>query len=336
MSDFVSGFWPVYGGVRTALSLAGCAWLLVVTGRARAPAADTAASGGRVPPRASDAATSDAPPTTGHVWDDDLTEYNNPLPGWWRNLFWITMIFGVVYLLLYPGFGSLKGALGWSSASAYAIERRQVDERTRPMFEQYLKTDLVALSADPQARAAGERLFLNYCAVCHGSSATGSRGFPNLADNHWLYGGDPKVIETSILEGRMGVMPALGPALGDEGVRDVVDYVRSLSRLTHDSLKAQLGKPLFLQNCAACHGADGKGNVAVGAPDLTDDDWLYGSSQATITETVTKGRHTDVTPGTLAMPAWKDVLGEARVHVLAAYVWGLSKPSAQGAAGVRR
>jgi cytochrome c oxidase cbb3-type subunit 3 len=311
MSDFVSGFWSGYVAVLTIASLLGCAVLLIVMSKLRSK---------------SDAKTA---ATTGHVWDDDLTEYNNPLPRWWLNLFWITLFFAVAYLLLFPGFGNMPGILGWSSSGAYANERQEADERTRPLFERFARTDLRTLAADPEARAMGERLFLNYCAACHGSSATGARGYPNLTDNHWLYGGSPETVETSILNGRMGVMPAMGPVLGSEGTRNVVAYVRSLSKLPHDSLRAQLGKPLFAQNCAACHGAEAKGNPAVGAPDLTDEDWLYGSSEATITETVTKGRHNDPAAATLAMPAWKDTLGEARVHILAAYVWGLSNAPAR-------
>jgi len=310
MSDFVSGFWSGYVAVLTLASIAGCAVLLIVMSKLRAKGA-TPGDG-------------PASATTGHVWDGDLTEYNNPLPKWWLNLFWITIFFAIVYLLLYPGFGNMPGMLGWSSSGAYANERKEADERTRPLFERFAHADLRTLAVDPEARAMGERLFLNYCAACHGSAASGARGFPNLTDNHWLYGGEPETIETSILDGRKGVMPAMGPVLGAEGTRNVVAYVRSLSKLPHDSLRAQLGKPLFAQNCAACHGAEGKGTAAVGAPDLTDEDWLYGSSEATITETVTKGRHNDPASAGLAMPAWKDTLGEARVHILAAYVWGLS------------
>jgi len=183
---------------------------------------------------------------------------------------------------------------------------------------------LKAVAADPQARAMGERLFLNECAQCHGSDAGGSRGFPNLRDNDWLYGGAPETIRESIMNGRMGVMPALGAALGTDGTRNAAAYVRSLSGLASDGLRAQLGKPIFAQNCAACHGMDGKGNPAMGAPNLTDGVWLYGSSEATIIEGITKGRHADGGGGRTPMPAHKDTLGAGKVQILAAYVWGLS------------
>jgi cytochrome c oxidase cbb3-type subunit 3 len=183
---------------------------------------------------------------------------------------------------------------------------------------------IAAVAADPQAREIGQRLFLNYCAQCHGSDARGSRGFPNLADKDWLYGGDPEKIRESITNGRMGVMPALGPALGDEKVKDVVAYVRSLSGLPSDSLKAQLGKEVFMQNCAACHGPDGKGNQAIGAPNLTDNIWLYDSSEATITHGIMNGRHLGIDPEHTPMPAHKDTLGPGKIQILAAYVWGLS------------
>jgi cytochrome c oxidase cbb3-type subunit 3 len=199
-----------------------------------------------------------------------------------------------------------------------------MEAKTKPLYDKYLAMDLKAVAADPQARAMGERLFLNYCAQCHGSDARGSRGFPNLADKDWLYGGDPEKIRESITNGRMGVMPALGPALGDEKVKDVVAYVRSLSGLPSDSLKAQLGKEVFMQNCAACHGPDGKGNQAIGAPNLTDQIWLYDSSEATITQGIMKGRHLGIDPEHTPMPAHKDTLGPGKIQILAAYVWGLS------------
>jgi len=262
------------------------------------------------------------------VWDGDLTEYNNPLPRWWRNLFWITIVFGVAYLLLYPGMGSIPGTLGWTSDGAWRAEQADVAARVQPLFDRFSSASVETLAADPEARAMGERLFLNNCAQCHGSAAVGGKGFPNLTDRDWLYGGTPDAITASITSGRLGVMPAFGPSLGEEGVREVASYVRSLSALPHDGLRAQLGKPRFMENCAACHGADGKGNTAIGAPNLTDATWLYGSNEATIMETIRQGRHTTVSAGSLAMPSFKDTLGEARVHLLAAYVWGLSNAPA--------
>jgi len=310
MSDFTSGFWNIYVIVLTIASILACGWLLMAMSKARGvPAAGKT--------------TTD---TTGHVWDGDLAEYNNPLPKWWSNLFWITIVFALVYLALYPGLGTFQGILGWTSRGAYASEKQSIDATVEPLFAKYRSMDLRKVAADPEAHAMGERLFLNYCSQCHGSSAQGGIGFPNLTDKEWLYGGDPETIEQSITNGRMGVMPALGASLGPEGVKDVVAYVRSLSNLPHDKLAAQLGKPLFAQNCAACHGAEGKGTAAVGAPDLTNDIWLYGSSEATIAEGINRGRHLNVSEGTLAMPTFKDMLGEGKVHVLAAYVWGLSNP----------
>jgi cytochrome c oxidase cbb3-type subunit 3 len=314
MSDFTSDFWSWYVIVLTLGSIAYCAWLLWKMSKAKVQpgkAAPAGTGGGKVE-------------LTGHTWDGDLAEYNNPLPQWWMWLFWITIGFALVYLVLYPGLGGLPGVLGWTSDSAYQKEAAEMDARTKPLYDKYLAMDLKAVAADPQARAMGERLFLNYCAQCHGSDARGSRGFPNLTDHDWLYGGDPEVIRESITNGRMGVMPPLGPTLGDEKVKDVVAYVRSLSGLPSDSLKAQLGKQVFMQNCAACHGPEGKGTQALGAPNLTDKIWLYDSSEATITDGVMKGRHIGIDPEHKPMPAHKDTLGPGKIQILAAYVWGLS------------
>ena len=267
--------------------------------------------------------------TTGHTWDETLGEYNNPLPRWWMWMFYITVFFALAYLFLYPGLGSFRGNLAWSSAGQYADEVKKADAEYGPLFAQFLAKDVKTVSADPQAREIGSRLFLTYCAQCHGSDARGSKGFPNLADGDWLYGGTPDAIKTSILAGRNGVMPPMAAAVGsDADVKNVANYVLSLSGAAHDSLAAQQGKEKF-GACAACHGADGKGNVAMGAPNLTDKVWLHGGGIDAITEMINKGRNN-------LMPAHKDFLGEAKVHLLAAYVFGLgggqSAPPAPAAA----
>ena len=312
MSDFSSNFWGLYVAVITLVSIAACAVLLFAMGRMR------------VKPPAARPGDRNATATTGHVWDENLVELNNPLPRWWMWLFYITIAFGLVYLALYPGLGKLPGLLGWTSSSAYAAQREAADAKMRPIFEKFLAMDVKAVAADPQAQAMGERLFINNCAQCHGSDAGGAKGFPNLRDRDWLYGGEPDTIKESITNGRNGIMPALGAALGDDGVRNVANYVRSLSGLPHDSLRAQLGKPVFMQICAACHGSDGKGNHQLGAPNLTDDIWLYGGSEATILESISRGRGEP--SAVTRMPAHKDLLSPGQIQLLTAYVWSLSNP----------
>jgi cytochrome c oxidase cbb3-type subunit 3 len=311
MSDFTSGFWNIYVVGLTIVSIVACGVLLHLQSKTKVK------PGGK---------TSE---TTGHTWDGDLAEYNNPLPKWWMNLFWITLIFSAVYLILYPGLGNFAGVLGWTQTAQYEKERGDVEARVKPLYDKYAAMPIEQVAADAHGRAMGERIFLNNCAQCHGSDAGGAKGFPNLRDGDWLYGGEPAKIVETIVDGRMGVMPPQAAALGEEGVRNVVAYVRSLSGLPADPLKAQLGKEKFSQACSACHGADAKGNPALGAPNLADKIWLYGSSEAAITETVTKGRNLNVSEGTLAMPSFKDVLGPAKIHLVAAYVWSLSNTKPQ-------
>ena len=297
MSDFVSDFWHWYVAGISLISILACAALLLSQNIKR-PVKDEKVE------------------LHGHVWDGDLTEYNNPLPRWWMWLFYITIVFGLGYLVFYPGLGSFRGTFNWTSTNEYDAEIKQANAEYGPLFDKYLKVDIATLSKDPQANAMGQRLFLNDCAQCHGSDAGGAKGFPNLRDNDWLYGGDPLSIETTILGGRNGVMPALGAAIGGEsGIMEVTNYVRSLSGLKHDAKLAEAGKAKFAI-CAACHGAEAKGNTAMGAPNLTDAIWLYGNSEETIAETIRNGRYN-------MMPAQKERLGEAKIHLLAAYVYSL-------------
>ena len=299
MADFINDFWSVYIAILVALSIIGCGVLLWSQSKVQV----TVPKDGKVE-------------TTGHVYDG-LEEFNNPMPRWWMWLFYITIVFAIIYLALYPGFGSFAGKLGWHSAGQYQEEVKLAEAEVGPMFEKYKATDLKALAADSNANAMGERLFLTYCAQCHGSDARGNKGFPNLADRDWLYGSEPETIKLSILNGRHGQMPPMGAAVGSEkDIESVAHYVLSLSGSAHDSIKATAGREKFAV-CAACHGVDGKGMAAMGAPNLTDKTWLYGGSVATIMETIRLGRNN-------VMPAFADFLGEAKVHLLAAYVWGLS------------
>jgi cytochrome c oxidase cbb3-type subunit 3 len=301
MSDFVDGFWSLYVAGLTLVSVIACAVLLTMQHQKRAPG--------------------QAVGTTGHQWDEDLAEYNNPLPKWWMWLFWITIVFGLLYLVLYPGLGSFKGVLGWTSTGQYQAEQAGAEATYGPLFRKYASLEIEAIAKDPQGKAMGERMFLTYCSQCHGSDARGAKGFPNLADGDWLWGGEPQAILTSILEGRNGVMPPMGAAVGGpEGVKEVAHYVLSLSGATHDARLAEAGKAKFAA-CAACHGPEAKGNPALGAPNLTDKVWLHGGSLASISEQIDKGR-------TNVMPAHKDFLGPERSRILAAYVWGLSQPAA--------
>ena len=254
--------------------------------------------------------------TMGHVWDGDLEELNNPLPRWWLNLFYITLIFGAVYLVLYPGLGTFSGVLGWTQTGQYQQEVLAANASFGPLYEKYRAQDLATVAANPEARKIGERLFAIYCTGCHGSDARGARGFPNLRDTDWLYGGAPETIEASILHGRMGVMPAWGTILGPEGVSQVTQYVLSLSKQTYEQQVAAAGQEKFAQLCAGCHLPTGTGNPALGAPNLTDNIWLYGGTPVAIAQSVSTGRSG-------RMPAHAEFLGEAKVHLLAAYVFSL-------------
>jgi cytochrome c oxidase cbb3-type subunit 3 len=252
----------------------------------------------------------------GHVWDETLEEYNNPMPKWWSWMFVITVVFALVYLALYPGLGNFKGMLGWTSVGQHKVEVDTMDAKVKPLYDKYMAMDLKAVAADKDAMDMGKRLYLTYCMQCHGADARGAKGFPNLTDADWQWGGQPEQIVETISGGRMGVMPPHAQ-LGGETIKDLANYVRSLSGLPNDSVRATKGQAAFAEaGCSGCHGAEGTGMQALGAPNLTDKVWLYGSSEAVITETITNGRQNK-------MPAWKEFLGEAKVHLLSAYVLSL-------------
>jgi cytochrome c oxidase cbb3-type subunit 3 len=304
MSDFTSDFWGYYVGIVTIVSILACVALLAAMSTQKVK---KDAQGKTL--------------NTGHVWDEDLAELNNPLPRWWMWLFYITLVFAGGYLLLYPGAGKFAGTLGWSSQGQYDVERTKVQAEIAPLYAKFANQDVKVLAADPQARAIGERLFLTNCAQCHGSDAGGGKGFPSLRDNDWLYGGEPENIKASITDGRRGVMPPLGAALSQEDIWNAAHYVMALSKQLHNAERAEKGKAVFQTICAACHGPEGKGNPAIGAPNLTDGIWLYGGSEKTIIETITGGR-------TNAMPAHRELLEPDRIHLLTAYVYGLSRRNA--------
>ena len=299
MADFNSDFWHWYIAIATILSILACVWLLrwMTSGFEKR----------------------DQVENTGHIWDGDLTELNNPLPRWWLGLFYVTLVFGGFYLLLYPGLGTFEGLLGWSSRGAYEKEVETVEAEVGPLFERYSQTAVLDLIEDEDALNIGERLFLTYCATCHGSDARGARGYPNLRDRAWLWGGDPQSIKTTITNGRIAAMPAWEAALGGEaGVDEVTQYVLSLSGRATIQALAENGRVKFQSFCVACHGPEGKGNPALGAPDLTDGNWLYGGSITRIAESIAGGRNGQ-------MPAQSERLSEAKIHLLTAYVYSLSQ-----------
>jgi cytochrome c oxidase cbb3-type subunit 3 len=301
VSDFFNSGWSLFVAAATILGLIACVVLLLIAARRRV----MSTPGGQ------------DDNTTGHIWDEDLRELNNPLPRWWMGLFVITVVFSAAYLFLYPGLGSASGSLNWSSAAQYETEQARARAALQPVYARFTGMDEKQLAADTQAMGIGERLFLNNCAACHGSDGRGSKSFPNLTDSDWLWGGGFADIQKSIVEGRNGVMPPMAAALGGgDSVRNVAQYVLSLSGSPHDSVQAQLGKPQF-GVCAACHGADGKGNTALGAPNLTDKVWLHGWGEQAVSAIITNGKNN-------AMPAQGSRLTPEQVRVLAAYVWRLS------------
>ena len=303
MNEFFSSGWSYYIAAATVVGLLACLWLLLVASNSKVVADDN---------------------STGHVWDEDLRELNNPLPRWWMWLFVITVVFAGVYLALYPGLGSAKGVLDWSSTQQYQAQQEQAEATMAPIYAQFASMTAAQMAGNAQAMAIGERLFINNCSTCHGSDAKGSKGFPNLTDSDWLHGGSPEKIVETITQGRVAQMPPLAAAVGSAAdVRNLANYVLSLSGSAHNSVAAALGKPKYTV-CAACHGVDGKGNTALGAPNLADKVWLHGWGEQAIVSAVTNGIGN-------VMPAQQKWLTAPQIHVLGAYVWSLSQPAVTAA-----
>ncbi|TBU77350.1 cytochrome-c oxidase, cbb3-type subunit III [Phytopseudomonas daroniae] len=308
----MSTFWSWYITLLTVGSLVALFWLLFATRKGERKN------------------TTDQ--TMGHAFDG-IEEYDNPLPRWWFMLFLGTLIFAAGYLALYPGLGNFKGLLpgyedGWTQVAQWEREVSKADAQYGPIFAKYSAMSLEQVAQDEQALKMGGRLFATYCSICHGSDAKGAVGFPNLTDQHWRWGGDAETIKTTILNGRIGTMPAWGEVLGDDGVRNVAAYVRNgLARLPlpeGSNADLEKGKQLYDSTCVACHGQTGSGMVLLGAPNLTHPGgWIYGSSLAQLQQTIRYGRNGQ-------MPAQEQYLGNDKVHLLAAYVLSLSHNQAAG------
>ena len=303
MSDFTNSFWPMFITVISLAGVFGCALLLWLTSKIKA----TSPNGDN---------------TNGHVWDETLREMNNPLPRWWVWMFIITIVFSLFYFVSYPSLGENPGKLGWTQANQYEQEMAVANAKIAPLYAKFAAMPIDQLANNKEAKAIGERLFMNNCAQCHGSDAHGSKGFPNLTDHDWIHGGSPEKITETITNGRIGMMPPMAAALGNEDdVKNVAHYVLSLSGSKHDSARAALGKDKFTA-CAACHGADGKGNQAIGSLNLTDGIWLHGAGEEAIIKRINHGI-------TNQMPAQSAKFSPEQIHVLTAYVWGLSNQTNQ-------
>jgi cytochrome c oxidase cbb3-type subunit 3 len=282
--------------VLTSITIVGIIWILFANRKREQPSTDK---------------------TTGHVYDG-IEELDNPLPAWWFYMFVITIVWAIGYLILYPGMGNFPGVLGWTQVGQHDREVAAADEKYRDMRDRYMALPVEEIAADPKVRKMGMRMFGNNCAQCHGADAKGSYGFPNLSDGDWLYGGTPDEIKASITNGRQGTMPGWGDIIGDQGVTDVTAYVLSINGREADSAQADAGGKVFQTYCVACHGADATGNPAMGAPNLANGIWLYGGNAEQISHSVRAGRDG-------VMPEHKNTLSEDKIHILAAYVYGLSQ-----------
>lgn len=296
----MSNFWSTYIIAIVVLNIVGCVALLYFTRKKKTSAKENS-------------------DTTGHVYDG-IEEYDNPLPLWWLYLFYITIIFSVVYLILYPGLGKYKGYLNWSASSQYVQEVADADEKYLPLYQKYAALSVEELQNEPEALSMGKSVFVNVCYGCHGADGRGSLGYPNLTDNDWLYGGTPEQIKLSILNGRNGVMASFKAVLSDREIDSVSNYISSKNEHGRPFVKELVadGEKIFNQNCAACHGANLKGNVALGAPNLTDNVWLHGASPGFVKDVIKNGRIN-------RMPAHEEIIGKDKAHLVTAYVYSLSR-----------
>ncbi len=293
----MSSFWSIWVIVLTAATIVGLLWILFSNRK----------SGEEETER-----------TTGHIYDG-IEELDNPLPAWWFYLFVLTIVWGVAYLIVYPGMGNFPGVIGWTQLNQHDSEVRTAENKFGAMRSRYLALPVAEIATDAQARKMGRRIFANNCAQCHGSDARGSLGFPDLADSDWIYGGTPEAIKTSIVQGRRAVMPGWGAVIGDKGVNDVTEYVMSLNGRQANASDVNAGKKLYATHCVACHGTEATGNPLLGAPNLKNGIWLYGGNREQVVQSIRDGRNG-------VMPAHQEMLSEDKIHLLAAYVYGLSLP----------
>lgn len=292
----MSSFWSLWIIILTTITILGTVWLLFANRKSKNTGPDA---------------------TTGHVYDG-IEEYDNPLPAWWFYMFVFTIIFGIGYLIAYPGMGNFKGVLNWTQINQWQGQLDQAEQKYGAIFAAYREMPVEQVATDKKALKMGQRMFANNCAQCHGGDARGSFGFPNLTDDEWLYGSSPDAIKTSIVNGRSGLMPGWDAALGEDGIDSVTNYVLGLSGRDVDVNSAAEGQAKYQMFCVACHGVEGKGNVMFGAPDLTNDIWLYGGSQGLVQRSIRSGRNGQ-------MPAHSDILSEDKIHLLTAYVYSLSQ-----------
>lgn len=292
----MSAFWSGWIIVLTVFTIVATSWLLFANRKSKGTGAGN---------------------TTGHEYDG-IEEYDNPLPAWWIYMFVVSIVFAIGYLVVYPGLGNYAGLFGWSQVSQLERDVDRAEQKYGPLFAKYADMPVEEVLQHDQAVKMGQRIFANNCAQCHGSDGKGSMGFPNLTDNDWLYGGTTEQIQATLVNGRNAAMPPWQDALKDEGIDQVTEYLLLLNGRESDPALAEAGKKHYQTLCVACHGAEGTGNQALGAPNLTDDIWLYGGSPLMIKHTLRAGRNG-------RMPAFKDTLSEEKIHLLNAYVYGLSK-----------